>query len=108
MDWPIIFRTHSEVEANIVRGLLETHGIQSIASAGPGPAPSVFPFSAQGLSEVRVAVPPEAADEARRVIAAHQEQVPAGVGVPRGGARAPRERRSRYPVLDPGHPAAAT
>jgi len=102
MDWPIIFRTHSEVEANIVRGLLETHGIQSIASAGPGPAPSVFPFSAQGLSEVRVAVPPEAADEARRVIAAHQEQVPAGVVVPIGGVLAALERRIGYRFRDPG------
>ena len=54
MDWPIIFRTHSDIEASIVRGLLETHGIDSIPSTGP--APSVFPFNAQGLVEVRVQV----------------------------------------------------
>jgi len=63
MDWPVVFRTHSEIEASIVRGLLETHGIDSIPSAGP--APSTFPFS-DGLVEVRVAVPPELAERMER------------------------------------------
>jgi ribonuclease-3 len=102
MNWPVIFRTHSEVEANIVRGLLEAHGIQSIATAGPGPAPSVFPFSAQGLLEVRVAVPPDSADDATRIIADHREQVDGGVVVPMGGVLAALERRIGYRFRDTG------
>ena len=36
MDWPVVFRTHSDIEAQIVRGLLETHGIRldSVDRAG--------------------------------------------------------------------------
>ena len=45
-DWPVIFRTPSEIEAAVVRGLLETHGIRSISR--PGLAPSVFPFDVEG------------------------------------------------------------
>ena len=47
MDWPIIFRTHSDIEASVVRGLLDAHGIESLHAMGP--APSVFPFNARGL-----------------------------------------------------------
>jgi ribonuclease III len=102
MDWPVIFRTHSDIEASVVRGLLDTHGIHSIASAGPGHTHSVFPFNAQGLLEIRVAVPPELADDARRIIAEHQEQMPAGVVVPMGDSLAMLERRIGYRFRDPG------
>jgi hypothetical protein len=37
MDWRVVFRSHSDIEAQIVRGLLETQGIDSIPSTGPGP-----------------------------------------------------------------------
>ncbi len=100
MDWPVVFRTHSEIEASIVRGLLETHGIDSIPSAGP--APSTFPFS-DGLVEVRVAVPPELADQALRIIAEHREQVPAGVVLSLGQSLALLERRIGYRFRDTGH-----
>ena len=99
MDWPVVFRTHSEIEASIVRGLLETHGIDSIPSAGP--APSTFPFS-DGLVEVRVAVPPELADQALRIIAEHREQVPAGVVLSLGQSLALLERRIGYRFRDTG------
>lgn len=66
----VIFRTHSDIEASIVRGLLETHGIPSIASSDV--PHSVFPLAIDGLGEVRVSVPAEAADEAQRVIKSHQ------------------------------------
>jgi ribonuclease-3 len=100
MDWPVVFRTHSEIEASIVRGLLDTHGIDSIPSAGP--APSVFPFNVDGLVEVRVAVPAELAEEARRIIADHREQVPAGVVLSLGQALAALERRLGYRFRDTG------
>ena len=99
MDWPVVFRTHSEIEASIVRGLLETHGIDSFPSAGP--APSTFPFS-DGLVEVRVAVPPDLADQALRIIAEHREQVPAGVVLSLGQSLARLERRIGYRFRDTG------
>jgi ribonuclease III len=100
MDWPVVFRTHSEIEASIVRGLLETHGIQSIPSTGP--APSVFPFNVEGLIEVAVAVPPDQAAEARRVIAEHEDHVPGGVVIPLERSVRSLERRLRYRFRDVG------
>jgi len=99
MDWPVVFRTHSEIEASIVRGLLEAHGIDSIPSASP--APSTFPFN-DGLAEVRVTVPAEFADQARRVIAEHLEQAPAGVVLSLGQSLALLERRIGYRFRDTG------
>ena len=32
-DLIVIFRTHSDIEAQIVRGLLETHGVMSVISS---------------------------------------------------------------------------
>lgn len=100
MDWPIVFRTHSGIEASVVRGLLEAHGIESMPFSGP--APSVFPFNAQGLVEVRVAVPPERAAEATRLIADHRDQAPGGQVVPFAQSAALLERRIGYRFRDSG------
>jgi ribonuclease-3 len=100
MNWPTVFRTHSAIEASVVRGLLDAHGIDSIGSSGP--APSVFPFNAQGLMEVRVAVPPDAADDARRIIDEHRDQMPNGVVVPLRQAVAGLEGRLGYRFRDAG------
>jgi ribonuclease-3 len=83
-----------------VRGLLETHGIDSIPSTGPGP--SVFPFNAEGLVEVRIAVPPDQAETAIRIIAEHREQVTGGVVVPLERAIADLEQRIGYRFRDLG------
>lgn len=99
MDWPVVFRTHSEIEASIVRGLLETHGIESIPSASP--APSTFPFR-KGLAEVCVTVPADRAEQALRVIAEHREQAPTGVVVSLGQSLALLERRIGYRFRDTG------
>jgi ribonuclease III len=100
MDWPVVFRSHSDIEAQIVRGLLETHGIDSIPSTGPGP--SVFPFNAEGLVEVRVAVPPDQAETAIRIINEHREQMTGGVVVPLERAIADLEQRIGYRFRDVG------
>ena len=100
MDWPVVFRSHSDIEAQIVRGLLETHGIDSIPSTGPGP--SVFPFNAEGLVEVRIAVPPDQAETAIRIISEHREQVTGGVVVPLERAIADLEQRIGYRFRDLG------
>jgi ribonuclease-3 len=69
----IIFRTHSDIESSIVRGLLETHGIRSLASSDV--PHSVFPLSVNGLGEVRISVRSDEAEEARRIIESHREEV---------------------------------
>jgi len=72
----VIFRTHSDVEASIVRGLLEAHGIMSVSSSSVTHA--VFPLSVSELGEVRLSVNPRDADEAQRVIESHRTDTPTG------------------------------
>jgi ribonuclease III len=62
----IVFRTHSDIEASIVRGLLEAHGIYAAASSDLTHA--VFPLSINGLGEVRISVPMSQAEAARTII----------------------------------------
>src|SRR5438094_99256 len=72
----VIFRTHSDIEAQIVRGLLESHGVMSVvASDVPH---SIFPLSVDGLSEVRISVHPEEAQEAQRIIEGHRTELKNG------------------------------
>ena len=53
-DLVVIFRTHSDVEASIVRALLEANGVPSVvASDVPH---SIFPLTVSGLGEVRLSV----------------------------------------------------
>ena len=66
-DPVVIFRTHSDVEANIVIGLLDAHGIEAIVSSDV--SHSIFPLTVNGLGEVRVSVGADQADAARRLIA---------------------------------------
>jgi ribonuclease-3 len=75
-EFVTIFRTHSDIEAQIVRGLLETHGIMSIVSSD-GPH-SIFPLSVEGLSAARVSVHPGDADEAQRIIDSHRTELKNG------------------------------
>ena len=61
----VVFRTQSDIEANVVRGLLDTHGIRAVlASDRPH---SVFPLS--GLGGVWLTVRAEEAETATRLIA---------------------------------------
>ena len=69
----IIFRTHSDVEASIVRGLLEAHGVPVGRVVGRVPH-SLFPLTVNELGEVRIAVHAEEADEARRIIDSHRTE----------------------------------
>jgi ribonuclease-3 len=75
----IVFRTWSDIEANLVVGLLEAHGIMAnLASDVPH---AVFPLSVNGLGEVRVSVPGEQADAATRIIADYRPTDEAGAAV---------------------------
>ena len=72
----VVFRTHSEIEARVVRGLLESHDIMSIVSSD---APtSIFPVAVEGLNEVRIAVHVSEADEAQQIIDAHRTELKNG------------------------------
>ena len=73
MDLVVIFRTQSDVEASIVRGLLETHGIRALLSSDV--PHSVFPLTINGLGEVRLVVREDEADEARRVIHGYRDEL---------------------------------
>ena len=62
----VVFRTWSDIEASIVRGLLEAHGVEvSLASDVPH---GVFPLTVNGLGEVRIAVAGDMAEAATRLI----------------------------------------
>jgi len=75
-DLVVIFRTHSDVEASIVRGLLEAHGIRSLVTSDVSHA--VFPLSVNELGEVRISVREAEADDARHIIDTHRLDAPSG------------------------------
>jgi ribonuclease-3 len=75
----VVFRTHSDIEASIVVGLLEAHGIVSAPSSDLTHA--VFPLSIDGLGEVRISVPASQADAARAIIRQQTEQPSAAEAV---------------------------
>jgi ribonuclease-3 len=66
-----IFRGHSSIEAEVVRGLLDAHGIASVISSSLLPAMIPMPF---GGAEFRVSVPGEEAPAARQLIAGHLDE----------------------------------
>jgi ribonuclease-3 len=72
----VIFRAHSDIEASVVCGLLEAHGVPS-ATASDVPH-SVFPLTISALSEVRISVNADDADTARRIIESHRTGLPEG------------------------------
>ena len=75
-DLVIIFRAHSDIEASVVRGLLEAHGIPSVMSSDV--PHSVFPLNVSALGEVRLSVNVGDAGEAQRIIESHRTEVPNG------------------------------
>jgi ribonuclease-3 len=82
MDWPVVFRTNSFIECRVVAALLKSHGLNVLELSER--ALSGFPF--QGLSEVRIAVPPDEAEEAERLIDRHRTETSARAALrpPRG------------------------
>ena len=96
----VVFRSASDIEARVVRGLLESHGIASLMSAGL--AQSVFPVAVDGNADIRISVRPEDADEAQRLIESHRMEMPAGRVIPLRYEFAELERRVGYTFRDPG------
>jgi ribonuclease III len=96
-DLVVIFRTPSQSEAAVVRGLLETHGIAALIESDLARTP--FPFS---VNELRVAVSSDDAEHATRIIESHREEVKPGRVVPFGAELEPLERRIGYRFRDRG------
>ena len=94
----VVFRTASHIEASVVRGLLETHGIPAMISSDM--SRTAFPMS---LAELRVEVSEEQAAHAKRIIESHREEVgTTGRVVPFGAELEPLERVIGYRFKDRG------
>ena len=93
----VIFRTPSQIEADVVRGLLETHGIATMISSDMSRTP--FPLA---VNELRVSVHAHDADQAKRIIESHREETGPGRVVPFGSEFEPLERRMAYRFRDRG------
>lgn len=97
----VIFHTPSEIEANVIRGLLETHGIDCAVLSDN--SRTAFPLALNDQAwERRVAVNPEDAAAAMRIIDSHRDVVEGGRVVPFGSELEPLERRIGYRFKDRG------
>ena len=62
-----VYRAMGEVEAQMIKGLLESNGIHCLLRSNA--APSVHVFTIDGMGEVKVMVLETTADKAKRLIA---------------------------------------
>src|SRR5688572_247749 len=73
----VVFTTASDIEASVVMALLDSHGIDSFRASGNVHA--LWPMTVSALGPIRVAVEAGDADDARRIIESHREEVGARV-----------------------------
>src|SRR6188474_3383719 len=73
----VVFTTSSDIEASVVMALLDSQGIPSFRASGH--THTVWPMAVSALGEIRIAVAEELADEARRIIESHRQDVGARV-----------------------------
>jgi ribonuclease III len=73
----VVFSTTSDIEASVVLALLDSQGIAAFRISGNPQA--ILPLSMSPLGEVRIAVPGDVAEDARRIIDSHREDVGARV-----------------------------
>jgi ribonuclease III len=69
----VVFRTSSDIEASVVVALLESHGIHTLRVSGNPQA--ILPMAVNALGEIRIAVPEDSAEDARRIIESHRDEV---------------------------------
>ena len=96
----VIFRTASDIEANVVEALLDSHGLQTVRTSGP--TPGLWHFKVNPLGQTCIAVRDEDAEDAVRVIDSHREQVGGGIVVPLPQEFDALERRIGYRFRDRG------
>jgi ribonuclease-3 len=97
-DFVTIFTTSSDVEARVVRGLLEAHGVLSFVSSEAG----VLPVSVGRFGEVRITVHAAEAHEARRIIDSHRTELKNGELVRLRDEFEPLQRTIGYRFRDRG------
>ena len=68
----IIYRTWSDLEAQLIKGILEEYGIP--VSLATDISHTLYPFTVNGLGETRILVPREAEDEAQDILAGHRSR----------------------------------
>ena len=96
-DLTIIFRTSSQIEADVITGLLETHGIEVLVSSDL--SRTAFPFSS---NELRLSVSDDEAVRAQQIIESHRDEVGSSRVVPFGSEFEPLERVLGYRFRDRG------
>ena len=94
-----VFKTASSIEAEVVRGLLEAHGIETMVASAL--SPSVFPIRL-GHPEFKIAVAQNAAHRSRSLIAAHLDEAAAGEVRRLSETLGPLEARIGYEFRDLG------
>jgi ribonuclease-3 len=92
----VIFRTQSQSEADVVRGLLEANGIDAMISSDLSRTP--FPIS---VAELQVMVAPDEAIQAARIIESYRDDTGAKA-LPFGAELEPLELRIGYRFRDRG------
>jgi hypothetical protein len=68
----VVLRTWNDLEAQLVKGILELYGIP--VSLSTDISHTLYPFTLDGLGETRVLVPLEAAGEAHVILAGHRSE----------------------------------
>ena len=96
-DLTVILRTPSQIEADVIKGLLETHGIEVLITSDL--SRTAFPFSS---NELRLSVSEEEAERATQIIDSHRDEVGPGRVVPFGSEFAPLENMIGYRFRDRG------
>jgi ribonuclease-3 len=79
-DLVTIFCTRSGVEASVVRGLLEAHGVPAVVDSHL--PQSLFPMAVNSFGEISLSVHADDAEEARRIIDTHRTELTGGKVVP--------------------------
>jgi hypothetical protein len=67
-----VYKARTEMEAEVIKGLLESFGIASVLQSNS--APSVHMFTLDGLAEVRVMVLENVAEQARALIVSDNDE----------------------------------
>jgi hypothetical protein len=68
----IVYRTWSDLEAQLIKGILELYGIP--VSLATDISHALYPFTVDGLGETRILVPLEAEGEAHTILAGHRSE----------------------------------
>ena len=95
----VVFHTSSHIEASVVMALLDSHGIESFRISGNPQA--IWPMTVNALGQIQIAVASPEADEARRIIGSHRQEVGARL-VRLEDAFTELERRVGYRFKDRG------